>query len=137
MINIIKYLPNDINWYIACFIDDIDIRRYFNIYGKINKGKFKFLNKIIRYPVKSSNGFYKYYLENLEDNLQRLNYGIDNDLIETLIIEENDKVYIEIHIFRLIQKPYPEFISFKDMYYKGIYSDTHYWKYVVICNVDY
>ena len=136
MNHLIKYLPYDINWYIATFIDDIDIRRKFNVYRKIDKNKFNFLNKIIRYSIFSPNGYKRYQLENLIENVDRSLTGVQNDMIEIFIkINEND-VYREIHIFRLLQIPNEEYSGYRDIYYKGHLSETHYWKYIVISTKD-
>lgn len=43
----IHSLPYDIQWYIAHYIEDIDTRRHFNIYKKINIQPFIFLNSTI------------------------------------------------------------------------------------------
>lgn len=139
MTTLIKSLPYDINWYIANFNDSIDIRRSFGIYNKIQKEKFKFLNKIIRNTreLKNySNTIFKskFYLENLYN---RSEDDVENDMIETLIEIKDDKVYSEMHIFRLIPKPNSEFKSHKDIYYKGNLSNTHYWKYIVICSDNF
>lgn len=136
---LIKNLPYDINWYIANFNDNIDIRRSFGIYKKIQKDKFKFLNKIIRTTREQYTYFNnvfksKFYLENLFD---RSEDNIENDMIETLIKIKDDKVYLEMHIFRLVPKPHSSYNSHKDIYYKGNLSNTHYWKYIVICSENF
>ena len=42
-----SYLPKEIVLKIISMVDDIDLRRSFGIYYKINMDNFKFLNKII------------------------------------------------------------------------------------------
>lgn len=133
----LNILPYEINWYIANFIDDIDVRRHFNIYNKIQKNKFMFLNKIIRYSPQNVNGFTRYKLENKDTNPDRSFSNIQNDLLDVFIDIRKNYVYKEIHIFRFLPKPTSNFESFKDIYYKGHLSDTHYWKYIVICNESY
>lgn len=137
MTELINFLPYDMNWYIASFIDDIDIRRKYNIYHKIDIDKYNFINKNMR-NFSTNNGSYKrFYLQNLDDSINRSEYHINNDMLELYQEINEDKVYTEMHIFRLLPKPYPEFESYKDIYYKGNLSNTHYWKYIVICSNDF
>ena len=137
MTELINVLPYDMNWYIASFVDDIDIRRKYNHYHKLHLNKYKFLNKIMRNFSTINNSYKRFILQNLDDSINRSEYHINNDMIEIYQEIDEDKVYTEMHIFRLLPKPFPEFSSFKDNYYKGIYSDTHYWKYIIICSEDF
>ena len=84
-----------------------------------------------------NNSYKRFVLQNLDDSINRYEYHINNDMLELYQEIDEDKVYTEMHIFRLLPKPFPEFSSFKDNYYKGIYSDTHYWKYIIICSEDF
>jgi hypothetical protein len=45
-------LPYDVQWHIANYIDDIDTKRYFNMFRKIKLDKFKILNRTIMKNVR-------------------------------------------------------------------------------------
>lgn len=47
----LSILPDDIKWNIAHYITDVQTRRYYNIYGKIDLSKYDFLKSIIRVPL--------------------------------------------------------------------------------------
>ena len=51
-------LPQDIIKIIINYVDDIDIRRHFNIYRKINLDNFKILNSVMRKRVCKTWKFY-------------------------------------------------------------------------------
>ena len=133
MTELLCFLPYDINWYIASFVDDIDIRRYYNIYKKINLNKYTIISNVLRKNNNNTNGFKRFETQSNIDNLvDRTIDNVNNDLIDTLIKYQSDKVYVELHIFKLKRKPYQEYRNPKDIYYKGSYSDTHYWEYIEI-----
>ena len=126
-------LPYDIRWYIVHYIDDIDIRRSYNIYKKIDLNKYKIISNALRKGNNNINGFKRFETQSNVDNLvDRTIDNVNNDLIDTLIKYQDNKVYVELHIFKLKRKPYHDYINPKDIYYKGSYSDTHYWEYIEI-----
>ena len=126
-------LPYDLRWYIVQYIDDIDIRRSYNIYKKINLNIYKIISNVLRKNNNNINGFNRFETQSNIDNLvDRTIDNVNNDLIDTLIKYQDNKVYVELHIFKLKRKPYHNYINPKDIYYKGSYSDTHYWEYIEI-----
>ena len=56
-------LPTELIYLIISMVDNIDIRRYFNIYNKIDLTKYKFLNKIL-----PKNCYYKWKKNEIQFN---------------------------------------------------------------------
>ena len=46
-------------------------------------------------------------------------------------INSKNFFYIELHIFRLIKKPYLKYKNKKDIYYKADLDYRYYWNYIV------
>ena len=126
-------LPYDIQWFIAQYIDDIDVRRFYKIYNNIQIKKWKFLENVIRIPLSnySNRHFIKFnFVKNYEDKAIRSTENIDNDMLYFNCNIINEIVNLELNIFKL--KKY-KFDSFKkDIYYKGSLEDSHYWENVKI-----
>lgn len=126
-------LPYDIQWFIAQYIDDIDVRRFYKIYNNIQIKKWKFLENVIRIPLSnySNRHFIKFnFIKNYEDKAIRSTENIDNDMLYFNCNIINEIVNLELNIFKL--KKY-KFDSFKkDIYYKGSLEDSHYWENVKI-----
>lgn len=127
-------LPYDIKWNIAHFIDDIDMRRYFNIYSKIDLDKFKIIHKTIRNNERSHGYYIRYnFQENYENTINRY-YNVDgisiicNDLMDTNILMFDDTVQYDISIFKLKKKPFNDYVNKDDIYYKGSLENDYYWQ---------
>ena len=133
-------LPYDIKWNIAHFIDDIDIRRFFNIYRKIDLEKYKILNQTIRKNGREYGIFTRYnFQENCENTIHRY-YNVDgfatvcHDTMDVNIIIYDEYVVYKIYLFKLKKKPYEYYENKNDIYYKGILQCSHYWQSI---NIDY
>tara|TARA_X000000950_G_C13911698_1_gene659234 strand:- start:1013 stop:1420 length:408 start_codon:yes stop_codon:yes gene_type:complete len=126
-------LPYDIQRFIAQYINDIDVRRFYKIYNNIQIKKWKFLENVIRIPLSnySNRHFIKFnFIKNYEDKAIRSTENIDNDMLYFNCNIINEIVNLELNIFKL--KKY-KFDSFKkDIYYKGSLEDSHYWENVKI-----
>jgi len=126
-------LPYDIQRFIAQYINDIDVRRFYKIYNNIQIKKWKFLENVIRIPLSnySNRHFIKFnFIKNYEDKAIRSTENIDNDMLYFNYNIINEMVNLELNIFKL--KKY-KFDSFKkDIYYKGSLEDSHYWENVKI-----
>ena len=126
-------LPYDIQRFIAQYINDIDVRRFYKIYNNIQIKKWKFLENVIRIPLSnySNRHFIKFnFVKNYEDKAIRSTENIDNDMLYFNCKIINEIVNLELNIFKL--KKY-KFDSFKkDIYYKGSLEDSHYWENVKI-----
>lgn len=126
-------LPYDIQRFIAQYINDIDVRRFYKIYNNIQIKKWKFLENVIRIPLSnySNRHFIKFnFVKNYEDKAIRSTENIDNDMLYFNYNIINEMVNLELNIFKL--KKY-KFDSFKkDIYYKGSLEDSHYWENVKI-----
>ena len=131
-------VPYDIKWNIAHFIDDIDMRRFFNIYGKIDLEKYKIINTIIRKNGREYGVFIRYnFQENCENTISRY-YNVDgfatvcHDTMDVNIIIYDEYVLYKIYLFKLKRKPYQDYENKNDIYYKGILQCSHYWQSLVI-----
>jgi hypothetical protein len=131
-------LPYDVKWNIAHFIDDIDMRRFFNIYGKIDLEKYKILNKTIRKNGREYGIFTRYnFQENTINTIDRY-YNVDGfatvceDTMDVNIVIYKDFVSYQIYIFKLKRKPYEDYENKNDIYYKGILQRSHYWQSMII-----
>ena len=131
-------LPYDVKWNIAHFIDDIDMRRFFNIYGKIDLKKYKIINKTIRKNGREYGIFTRYnFQENGENTINRY-YNVDgfatvcDDTMDVNIDIYKGVVSYKIYIFKLKRKPYEDYENKNDIYYKGILQITHYWQSITI-----
>lgn len=131
-------VPYDIKWNIAHFIDDIDMRRFFNIYGKIDLEKYTIINKTIRKNGREYGVFTRYnFQENGENTIHRY-YNVDgfatvcDDTMDVNIVIYKGVVTYQIYIFKLKRKPYEDYENKNDIYYKGILQCSHYWQSIII-----
>tara|TARA_Y100000992_G_C21111569_1_gene417569 strand:+ start:120 stop:557 length:438 start_codon:yes stop_codon:yes gene_type:complete len=141
----IANLPYDIQWNIAQYIDDIDVRRYFNIYRKINLDNFSFLNTIIRVNIPNINSWtrYNFACNYVHPNLKRRDiyeyWGdvfmpVDDDLMDTRVTVFKNHVEYEIYIYKLKKKPFPAYKNYKDIFFKGPLAADYFWEHI---NFDY
>lgn len=136
MIDISLYkIPYDITWYIVHYIDDIDTRRNFNIYDKIDLDNFRFLNRIIRTNKRSHWNFTRYnFVENNENTIHRyMNVDgvstICDDLMDVRIIVSEDQVSYKLFFYRLKKIPDDSiYDNTTDIYYKGPLEKDYYWQ---------
>lgn len=133
-------IPNDVINEIISYVSNIDIRRNFGIYHKINHAKYNILNTIIRKNTYVNNiSFKRYYCkENIfftknEKNPESDSEPLLNDFVDFVYKEKNNSINIEIHIWKLIKKN-EGFISHRNdgVYYIDDYEDMYYWKDIVI-----
>ena len=131
-------VPNEIIHKIISYVPNIDIRRKFGIFYKIDNAKYNILNTIIRNKTEENHiSFKRYYCKkniffmNHENNYDRESFL--NDFIDLIYKEENNNIHIEIQIWKLIKKD-ENFISHRNdrMYDVGDYDDTYYWKDIII-----
>jgi len=129
-------IPNELINNIISYVPNIDIRRNFDIYHKINDNKYNILNTIIRKEREENNiSFKRYYCkENIFFTQNKNNPDpLLDDIVDLIYKEQNNNIHIEIHIWKLIKKD-KNFISHRNdgMYYIGDYEDDYYWKDIVI-----
>ena len=130
-------IPNELINDIISYVPNIDIRRNFDIYHKINNNKYNKLNTIIRKKTEENHiSFKRYYCkENIFFNNSIHNDSdiLLNDFVDFIYKEQNNKINIEIQIWKLIKKD-ENFISHRNdgMYYTGEYDDKYYWKDIII-----
>ena len=95
--NLFKIIPNEIIEKILFqYLNDIELKIYFNRIGKIDISKFKFLNKIISNDIKSFSLFYRrdstsyvYRYIHISDNkFYRLTFEFDDGDIYGIIKTE-------------------------------------------------
>ena len=132
-------LPYDIKWNIAHYIDDIDTRRKFNIYGKIDLNKYQIIQRTIRKDLRIrsnywlQSNFYANY-ENVKKryyNVNRLVFPGD-DLLDVFIKMTHDKVYYQLGIYKLRKRPFKGYINKNDVFYKGELHNNYYWQFISI-----
>tara|TARA_B100000925_G_C21796247_1_gene382594 strand:+ start:114 stop:569 length:456 start_codon:yes stop_codon:yes gene_type:complete len=105
-------LPQDIIKIIINYVDDIDIRRHFNIYRKINLDNFKILNSVMRKRVCKKHGnFTRYHLYNKHSPSFRRLLCHPNDFMDVVIHNEKDTIKYIINICRLLKKRENEIIT--------------------------
>lgn len=139
----IANLPYDIQWNIAQYIDDIDTRRHFNIYRKIDLNKYSILNRIIRTNVPNINSWTRFNFANnyVHPNVKRSQFyeywgdifmKVDDDLMDTRIFVFKKHVEYEIYIYKLKEKPFPTYKNYKDTFFKGPLATDYYWEHISI-----
>ena len=118
---IIKYVPN------------IDIRRNFNIYDKINTNNYNILNTITRKNDIDTIAYKRFYCNN-NKYFKSLDHEPQlNDFVDFVYKEKNNINFIEIHIWKLIKKEYFGEKNKNDgIYYLQNFDDLYYWKDIVI-----
>lgn len=133
-------IPNEMIHEIISYVSNIDIRRNFGIFYKIDQEKYNILNTIIRKKTYENNiSFKRYYCKkNIlftknENNADPDSEPLLNDFVDFVYKEQNNNIHIEIHIWKLIKKD-EGFVSHRNdgVYYMGDYEDTYYWKDIVI-----
>ena len=126
-------IPNEIVNEIIRYVPNIDTRRYFNIYDKLNTNEYNLLNTIIRNNGIDTIGYKRFYCKN---NLyfNSLNEEPElNDFVDFICNEKNNNIFIEIHIWKLIEKEYyGKKYKNDNIYYLQDYGDLFYWKDIVI-----
>ena len=140
MNKLLPYLPPEIKEKIIGYVDNIDIRRYFRVYNKIDISRYRFMDYVL--PIKILNDAY-YIDDNGEKNcdftyilpniVQRpldnfSNLEIPNDFVCVSVYECNNKIYYEIAIWRL--KIRTDLNSKEDSQMQlelGSMANTHYW----------
>lgn len=130
-------IPYDIKWSIANFIDDIDIRRHYKIYEKINVDEFRILNRTIRKNMGLNRNLLKknhiLMRSNFHQNYE--NHGdftICNDLMDIYIDIFDTKVNYKLYIYKLKKKPHQNHSDPNDIFYKGSLEEDYYWHCVTI-----
>ena len=120
-------LPYDIKWSIANYIDDIDIRRYFDIYKKINLNNFNILNRTIRKNMgENMVGNFTFTRCNFHENYENSNnVTICNDYMDIFINIFDTKVYYKLCIYKFKNKNkeykyYNHQDNFEDYYWESI-----------------
>ena len=148
--NVLSRLPFDLQEHILVKV----MKRYKLRQGKyirqIDKNKYKFLDYIMR-PSINKNSYnyedrfnsnadkkrfrYKFYIKNLNNNRDRKEFHVDDDIVDVHIECINNTYYYEIIIYRLKMKNIdennftPEKMR-KDIYHKGPLADTYFWDFL-------
>lgn len=136
----ISKLPYDIQWNIVKYIEDIDIRRKFNIYEKIDFKKYKIINTIIRKKTSGNGNYIRYNFEaNNIDTIYRY-HNVDgfiticNDLVDIEIEITEIQVNFKLYVYKLKKKPFLGYKNINDIYYKGPLENEYYWQNI---NIEY
>jgi hypothetical protein len=115
----LSILPDDIKWNIAHYITDVETRRYYNIYGKIDLSKYDFLKTIIRVPLTNLVwDFVSYeFEENYEITKNNTPYRVTNDLMNT---------------YKLKKRPYLGYVNISDIFHFRTVTEEYYWQVIEI-----
>ena len=139
--NELPYLPPEIIEKIISMVDDIDIRRSFGVYNKIDKSKYTFIDYVL--PIKTFNDSYyidengekncdfTYILPNIEQRpLNNFsNLEIPNDFVCVSAYECNNKIYYEIAIWKLKKRTgLNSKVNWQMQLELGSMANTHYWE---------
>ena len=125
--------PDEIVHEIVSYIPNIETRMNFNIIGKLNAKHENILETTLRQPPI---WLYPEQHHNMKKNLDFDNHNegvFENDFIDINFNEPDGKIHIDLHIWKLLKRPYDGFTHINDTYLRGRYRDTHYWKSVSSC----
>ena len=126
-------IPNEIVNEIIGYVPNIDIRRNFNVYDKLNTKEYNILNTITRKNGLDTIGYKRFYCN---DNIYFDSINNEpqlNDFVDFIYKEKNNNVYIEIHIWKLIEKEYCGEKNKNDgIYYLQDFDDLYYWKDIIV-----
>lgn len=128
LIQKINLMPHDIKWNIAHFIDDIDIRRSFNIYNKIDINKFTHLNRIIRKCNRNHNNWIRF---EFVSNFEPIYRNLDGDLLDAFIYIHPTIVRVELYLYKL-RKLRNKALPPNSIYHLGNLKNSYYWQNVNI-----
>ena len=126
----------DVFYYILDYVDNVDIRRSFGIYCKINMNKYTCLDYITRIKAPeykywgNYTNYARYNLRNLYDVSGRELQCINNDMIEMQIDIINNKVYTVFGIHRLQKKNNDNKKEKEISIHKKGDLDDYYWDYI-------
>ena len=118
-------VPIDVIRYIFLYLGDIDLRRHFGFYQKIDLSQYSILETITRknnpkfYRERENYLYRQYDLSNIYADLQRKEQNIENDTIDMKIAFHDGMVMYNYGIYRLKpNNPYNQtrLLSYK---YKG------------------
>lgn len=129
-------VPTDVIRQIFLYVGDIDLRRYFGFYQKIDLSQYSILETITRkinpkfYRERANYLYRQYDLCNIHADLQRKEQNIENDTIDMKIAFHDGMVMYNYGIYRL--KPNNQYnqarlLSYK---YKGN-LDSYSWYYLL------
>jgi len=131
-------LPIDIIKIIISYTYNIDLRRQYNIYQKIKLNNFDKINTVIRilkeyhlvysFEPNKIKYNYQYHLINSEENDNRFEEHVDNDMFYVEIIVDCETINYNIEIFKLKLKPHPDYTNPYDIFYKGNLTSQYYWE---------
>ena len=101
-------LPYDIKWSIASYLHDLDLRRHFNIFKKIDLNKFDVLNRTIRKNMPCNSKHLKqnhtFARCNFHKNFEDSHLSICNDFMDIFIDIYDSKVSYKLYIYKLKKK---------------------------------
>jgi len=125
-------IPEELIRYIIEYIDDIDIRREFNVYNRIDMSKYRLPIGCTFIHVNAPTKYY-YNIPNLYDFEERKEKKVVNDFIEVRImkdadiIDESNTILYYIAIYRLKPKTLKKNQMELELFYSKI--NEYYWDY--------
>jgi len=110
-------------------IDNIDYRRRWGVYNKINLEKYRILDTVMRNVNRSRvtlNGYTRYFFKNTIEFDDRKNLGVEDDMLDVKINIFNDSVKFKLCLFKLKRKNGLSRKENDNFYFKGGLSE-YYW----------
>jgi hypothetical protein len=127
-------IPLDIIREIVSYMPDIDVRRAFGIYGKLDLTNYSGVSKALRPSPPVDNVIYQHYsLQNAFDPPTRRDQSIENDMLDITIKVQDDGVHYSFYLFRLKPKTGDKQKEQLDVFHKGTLDDW-YWDYSYYCH---
>ena len=120
--------PNEIVCEIVSYIPNVETRMNFNIIGKLSEKYEEILETTLRKPPIWT---YPEQHHHMGKNLDFDNHNegvFENDFIDINFNETDGNIHINLHIWKLLKRPYEGFTHVNDSYIRGQYKNTHYWK---------
>ena len=121
-------IPYEVVLEILHYVPDIDVRRSFNIYGKVAIPSAISSITFTRNPERDLGTMYRYILPNLYEFPERDEQDVETDMLDITVNVNKTTVDIRMHIFRLKPKDGTKAKENLEMFYKGNLDD-YYWDY--------
>ena len=95
-----KYLPYEIILEIISFVDDVNVRKDFNIILPLKKDRYYKLNNLFRFkPTVIQDTYIRHFIPNKFESKERVNEHIDDDSMEIGMEISKDSVYYSYNLY--------------------------------------
>lgn len=120
--------PEEIVREIISYVPNIETRMNFNIYLKIRDKYEDLIQTTLRKPHEWVFP-YQHHLMQQNVHFAQHNHGVyENDFVDIEFREKDNTIKISLHVWKLLRRPYQNFIHDNDVYMLGRFRKSHYWK---------